>query len=99
HDLRQQVQVVPGTPRPAGERHPPAPLDVSPDVLVVAVPHREARGPAQPRPGLPRLGLDLAPQRLVLRVRRTREQEVLPNQDPGLVARVVEVLALVDPTT
>src|SRR5262249_4514909 len=72
--------------------------DVPPDVLVVAVPDREARVLAQPGHGLPRLGLDLAPQRFVLGVRRTREQEVLPDQDSGLVARVVEVLALVDPT-
>ena len=51
---------------------------------------------AQPGDRLPCLGLDLAPQRLVLRVRRTREQEVLPDKDSQLVADVVEVFALVD---
>ena len=55
--------------------------------------------PAQPGDRLPRLGLHLAAQRLVLRVRRAREQEVLPDEDPELVADVVEVFALVDPAT
>ena len=51
----------------------------------------------QPYDVLPGLRLHLAPQRLLLRVGRAREREVLPDQQPQLVADVVEVLALVDP--
>ena len=42
HDGRQQLGVVPVTPAATGQLLAPAPLDVAPDVLVVAVPHRQA---------------------------------------------------------
>lgn len=51
----------------------------------------------QPYDVLPGLRLHLTPQRLLLRVGGTCEREVLPDQQPELVAGVVEVLALVDP--
>jgi hypothetical protein len=52
--------------------------------------------PPQPRHRLASLRLHLGPQRLLFRVRGTREQEVLPGEHAGLVAEVVEVLALVE---
>jgi len=46
---------------------------------------------------LARLRLDLRAQRILLGVRRAREQEVLPDQQPQLVGQLVEVVGLVEP--
>ena len=96
-DARQHAQVVPLAPGLPGEPLLPAPVPEPPQVLVVAVPQHQRGMRHQPYDVLPRLGLHLAPQRLLLRVGRAREREVLPDQQPQLVAGVVEVLALVDP--
>ena len=72
----------------------PAPLLEAPDVLVVAVPEHEARVRHRAASTLSRdLGLDLAPERLLLGVGGAGEQEVLPDEDAALVAQLVEVVA------
>ncbi|MDH6620058.1 hypothetical protein M2163_007166 [Streptomyces sp. SAI-135] len=97
HHPRQYAQVVPLAPRVPGEPRLPAPVPEAPQVLVVAVPQHERGMRHQPYDVLPGLRLHLTPQRLLLRIGRAGEREVLPDQQPQLVAGVVEVLALVDP--
>jgi hypothetical protein len=50
----------------------------------------------EPRDVVPGLGQHLRAERLLLGVRRTGEEEVLPHQKPALVALCVEVVRLVD---
>jgi hypothetical protein len=53
----------------------------------------------QPYDVLPGLGLDLLPQRRLLRVGGAGQQEVLPDEQATLVACPIEVLALEDSAT
>src|SRR5450830_1219942 len=95
-DGREQLGVVTVSPRRAGQLLRPAPVHKAPEVLVAAVPQNQGRVRGQPRDGLAGLGLELAPERVLLRVGRAGEQEVLPDEDPLLVADVIEVVGLVD---
>ncbi len=96
-DAREEVGVVPEAPRAAVEALVPAPVVEAPDVLVAAVPQHERRVVPEAHDVVARLGLDLGAQRLLLRVGRAGEEEVLPGEDAPLVAQVVEVVRLVDP--
>ncbi len=95
-DAGQQLVVVEGAPRAAVEPLLPPPVLVAPEVLVVAAEQGQRRVVGEPGDLLPRLGLDLAAQRLLLGVGRAGEQEVLPDEQAELVAQVVEVVGLVD---
>ena len=92
----QQLVRIPGAPAAALQPLLPVPVLVAPQVLVAAVVQGQRGMRCQPYDVLPGLGLDLLPQRRLLRVGGAGQQEVLPDEQSSLVASSIEVLALVD---
>src|SRR5690606_19906533 len=98
HDPWEQVVVVPVTPGGAAERFLPAPAHEAPEVLVPPVPQHQCRVWHEAGRVVAGPGLELAAMRSLLGVGRAGEEEVLPDEDPGGVAGVVERVVLVDAT-
>ncbi|SCD52380.1 hypothetical protein GA0115239_102938 [Streptomyces sp. BpilaLS-43] len=92
----QQLVVVAVPPGAAVQSLLPAPVGVALQVLVVAAPQDQRGVRGEPDEVLADLGGHLVVQRLLLRVGGAGEGEVLPDQQPLLVAEFVEVVALVE---
>jgi hypothetical protein len=86
-DLRKKLMGIPGPPRVPVERLLPIPVFVAPEILIAAVEQHERRMRRQSYDVLAGLGFNLLPERRLFRIRRARQQEVLPHKDSALVFR------------
>ena len=98
HDRGKEVVGVLRSPGPAVQPFLPMPVGMPPEVFVAAVVQHQGRMGHQPDHVLAGLCFDLLPERRLLRVRRARQQEVLPDQQSALIACLIEVFALEDAT-
>ena len=95
---RKKLVGIPGSPSATAQPGLPVPIRLAPQILIAAVEQHQGRMGHQSHNILTGLGFDLLPKRRLLRVCRAGQQEVLPNQQALLVARLIEVVALEDAT-